>query len=274
MSINILTAQNYYNAALSVRPETAAYCARARAGVHKFGRGEAKKIDAIHQFLLDNSKFANTCILICELGYNSETGTTLASIGGLGSAPTWTMVGGPTLAAGGRLLDGSTQHIEAADFLPGGETLSLFANYNLISTVANEYILSQYRIEGNRRSWGLNGSASDGNHIGVLLSANGTNFDRRTIEEGISTGVKRFAFLMDGATKRKVVGATASAAALRNGEALNSYFDNNEKIIVGGRPTDSGVAARANMRARSMGISSTQYTDALAIGLQNLLDDL
>jgi hypothetical protein len=270
--MNILTTQNYYNAALSVRPETAAYCKRARAGVHQFGRSEAIKLDAIHQFLLDNSKFANTCVIIMELGYNSESGTTLASIGGLGSAPTWTMVGGPTLAAGGRLLNGSTQHIEAADFLSGGGTFSMGANYNLIA-LGEDYAFAHYSTADNQRSWGLfHGEAT--NTLRMLLSNNGTAAWGQELQTPRSTGNKRLAFLMDGSTQRRVDGATASSSPTASGTPATSLHNSTRKVTIGCRADQTGVTAHTNMRARSNWVSTSFYTDALAIELQNLLNDL
>jgi hypothetical protein len=233
---------------LPLRPQTKDYIGRVVAEGGLVGRTEARKVDEINQFLLDESLYATSRFYVAIAGYNVGSGSTLVGGGGL-TAHNFTLVNGPPWQdAGIQFAKTSSQFAEANDFLGGG-TLTCFTRMTAANQ-ADAAWAGQNLTTGDKRSWIFRslGSATQG--VSLQRSSDGsagTSAETYNNDTDVYGNTDRcFSYQwIDGGGRNLWQNKTPISLSLFVGSPQTSRFDTDCKLTIAA--SNEGASLFANM---------------------------
>ena len=218
---------------LPLRPQTKDYIGRVVAEGGLVGRTEARKVDALNQFLLDESRYDDAMLVPMAGGYNVGSGSKAVTTGGAQSND-WTLINGPLWVDGGVQLNGTDQYGQLPQYLDG-RTLTVFVRMQFAAkpTTAAR-IICQTEFATNKRGFDLlyNGTiarhavnrSSDGggtNQERYEESEDGFTLDETTYDAQWVSGGGRSLNIDDSARTLSLVGGSAQTEYLVSDLPIN-----------------------------------------------------
>ncbi len=227
------------------------------------------KLRTIITGLKSRGRWENSRLILASSNYNVASGNTIFALGNL-SAENFLKSGTVTWSPSGLSLNGSGETVTAADFLPGGSTLTLVYYGNVFGNATSNAIFDQNAIGGSgpdERAFIVRTDASDADRLNVGLNDDGAGpswvFTPATVDHIADTN-QFFALTFNGGALDVWSDATQ---IIDTSVASVSTIHNSNRDIAAHRETASGTLV-------AFLVSTTAWSEADLTWLRGELETL